>query len=89
MGSGSGSEPVRTTELANLISKNHKNNAQARKLIENNLRGGTRSRGGGTDNGGVFLCCQGGGGSGVEDTFPICVPICTCTPYYCISNSWS
>ena len=43
MGSGSGSEPVQTTKLAIFISKNHKNNAQGRKLIENNWRGGMRS----------------------------------------------
>ena len=43
MGSGSGSEPVRTTEPAIFISKNHKNIEQGRKLIENNWRGGTRS----------------------------------------------
>jgi len=43
MGSGSGSEPVWTTEPAIFISKNHKNNAQGRKLFENIWRGGTRS----------------------------------------------
>ena len=88
MGSGSGSEPVRTTQPATVfISKNRKNNAQGRKIIENNRRGGTRSRGGGTDNGGVCLCCRGGGGSGVEEAFPVYVPVCTCAPYYCVSNS--
>ena len=43
MGSGSGSEPVQTTEPAIFISKNHKKITQGRKLIENNQRGGTRS----------------------------------------------
>ena len=74
MGSGSGSELVQTTEPAIFISKNHKNNAQGTNLIENNRRGGTRSRGGGMDNGGVCLCCQGDGGSGVEDAFPFVFP---------------
>ena len=43
MGSGSGSELVRTTEPAIFISKNCKNIEQGRKLIENNQRGGMRS----------------------------------------------
>lgn len=43
MGSGSGSEPVRTTEPAIFISKNRKNIERGRKLIENDRRGGTRS----------------------------------------------
>src|ERR1700722_3155595 len=43
MGSGSGSEQVRTTKLSIYISKNHKNIEQGRKLIENNRRGSTRS----------------------------------------------
>ena len=70
MGSGSGSERVRTTEPAIFISKNHENNTRSRKLIENNQRGRT-------DSGGVCVARE-GGGSRVEDAFPVCIPVCEC-----------
>ena len=57
--------------------KNHKNNTRGRKLIKNNQRGSTRSRGEGTDSGRVCVARE-GGGSGVEDAFSVCVPVRKC-----------